>query len=156
MDKKIVIASVLLLLLVQGNSKSLIEILGFGHLLEGMAKMTPVRDYLGEKSIIYSLDPNIHTFLRMFNSRTEFCDYKCQSFFNLPCFFLFSCNIQIRNLILLFFFPIFIIILTGVCCGKGIWTIPCWLKYLAIFTGITFLIWAVKKCAGSGKIRERK
>ena len=102
------------------------------------------------------LDPSIFTFLRQFKTRTDFCNYKCVSFFNLPCFILFDCNIQIRNFILIFLIPLFMLALTGACCGRGIWTFKCWFKYLAVFTGIAFLIWLIKKCAKGNKIRERK
>jgi hypothetical protein len=85
----------------------------------------------------------------MYKTRTDFCEYKCPNFFNLPCFILFGCNIQIRNFILAFFVPIFILSLTGLCCGKGIWTFSCWMEYLALFLGARAIIWVVKKCAGA-------
>ena len=145
------------LIICQANAaETFVELLGMGHLLEGMGKMSPTVNYMGEASTAYMLDPSIDNFLRQFNTRTEFCDYKCNGFFNLPCFMLFGCNIHLRNFLLAFLLPIVVIAITGLCCGKGIWTFPCWLRYLAVFTGVAFLIWAVKKCAGGQKIRERK
>jgi hypothetical protein len=44
----------------------------------------------------------------------------------------------------------------GVCCGKSIWTFTCWFRYIAIFTGISFIIWAVTKIVEGGGIRARK
>ena len=70
MKQKILFISLVLALLLTGNCSSLIEVLGMGDLLEGMAKMTPAKGFMGEKTIVYTLNPNIHTFLALFNSRT--------------------------------------------------------------------------------------
>ena len=146
MIKKIVL---LWVLVVCSFSYTFVELFGMEELLAGMAKMTPTKDYLGQKTITYMLDPNIHSFLRQFNNRTEFCEYKCRGFFDLPCFLLFGCNIQIRNFFLLFFTPIVILLITSLCCGRGIWTFRCWVKYLMIFSGISLIMWVIRKCVGS-------
>jgi hypothetical protein len=43
--------------------------------------------------------------------------------------------------------------MAGIFFGKGFWTFTCWFRYLAIFTGISFLIWAIKKIIEGGSIR---
>lgn len=133
---------------------TLVELFGLTSLLSDLAKLSPTVNSTGEASSAYMLDPSIHTFLKMYKTRTEFCDYKCTSFFNLPCFILFGCNIQIRNFVLAFSVPIFALALTGLCCGKGIWTFSCWLKYLALITGVRAMIWAIKTCAGDNQEKE--
>ena len=52
------------------SASNIAELFGMEDLLEGLAKMSPTVNYLGETSTAYILDPNIYTFLRRFNNRT--------------------------------------------------------------------------------------
>lgn len=149
-----VIFCVLLIAVVKAGS--FIEMIGMGDLLQGLAVKSWGQDPFGQYTTAYMLDPTINAFLLQFNTRTDFCDYKCTNIFNLPCFILFGCNIQIRNFVLMFLFPFVMLTLGGLCCGKGLWTFNCWLRYLAIFTGISFVIWAMKKISLGGSTRKRK
>jgi hypothetical protein len=133
------------------NAVNFVELMGLTNLLQDLAKLSSTVNQTNEASSLYMLDPSITTFLKQYKTRTEFCDYKCANFFDLPCFILFDCNIHIRNFIIIFFFPIFALSLTGLCCGKGIWTFSCWFHYLALFSGVKFIIWAIKKCVGDAK-----
>ena len=140
----------LTLLLVTSHTASLASILGMGDLLTGLAIKALSRDQYNNPSTAYMLDPNINVFLTLFRTRTELCDYKCKSIFNFPCFLLFACNIHIRNFILMFVLPLFMVLLTGICCGKGLWSFGCWFRYLRVFLGINFIIWVISKCKSAG------
>jgi len=111
-----------------------------------LGKASPIVNNDGSTSLAYTLDPSIFNFLKNFANRTEFCNYKCPNFYSLPCFLLFGCNIHLRNFILIILIPLLFLIFVGLCCGKGIWTFRCWARYIALFTGIVFWIWLVKKC----------
>jgi hypothetical protein len=128
------------------NSTTLISLLGMDHLLDGLAIKSPSTDPFGDPSIAYMLDPNINVFLMQFRNRTELCDYKCVSIYNLPCFLLFGCNIQIRNFILIFILPFIMLLAICICCAKRFWTFKCWLKYVAVFSGFNFFTWVVSRC----------
>ena len=47
---------------------------------------------------------------------------------------------------LVFAVPVFLLAFTGLCCGKGIWTFGCWMRYLAVFSGVRLVLWVVGKC----------
>lgn len=152
-------AVVLLLFLVALSAqqqKALIELLGMGDLLKGLAVIRQSKDPFGEPSIAYLLDPRVNVFLRQFTTRTSFCDYKCPSFFNVPCFLLFGCNIQLRNFFLLFFVPIVTVVISGACCGRRVWRFGCWMRYLGVFTGIILLIWFCKRISKAAAVRKRR
>lgn len=128
-----------------------------GDLIKGLSIKVQAYDQFKNPTTAYMLDPNLNVFLTQFRSRTEFCDYKCnKSLFNVPCFLLFGCNIQIRNFILMFLLPFFILILTVVCCGKRLWSVSCWWRYAKIFLGIHFVGWLFSKCKSAGAERLRK
>ena len=126
-----------------------------GDLLKDLGKAKPVTYFNGEKSMAYVLDPTIYNFLKQFRNRTEFCDYKCQTFYNFPCFIVFGCNIQIRNFFLLIIFPLVMLVMVGICCGRGLWTFSCWFRYLVVVSGISLFIWVVRRCVEGQKNREK-
>lgn len=155
---KLKLSIIIAILVINIKALTFVEMFGMGDLLQDLAKLkvSNIEGADQKAATAYMLDPTIYNFLKQFTTRSEFCDYKCVSFFNLPCFILFDCNIQIRNFILIFLAPLIIVALAGICCGRGIWTFKCWMKYIAVFTGIGLLIWAIKKCSEGSSVRERK
>ena len=148
--------TILFSILTFANTQSLIQLLGFPHLLQGLTQTKTAKDPYGDPSTAYLIDPNIQVFIARFETRTEFCDYKCGTFYHLPCFLLFSCNIQLRDLFLLVLLPLFMFFLTIICCRKRMWSVPCWIRYVAIFSGAALLIWVVRRIMKGGEVRKRR
>jgi hypothetical protein len=128
---------------------------GMDSVLQNLAILNPKENPYNKPTTNYMLNPNINTFLKQFRTLTDFCDYKCGSLFNFPCFVLFNCSIQIRNFVSLLLLPFIILSLAALCCSRGIWTFGCWFKYIFLFTGIKLIIWGINKCANGGSLGDR-
>ena len=126
------------------------------HLLDDLGRASPVSQPGLGSSIAYTVDPDIFAFLQNFKSRTEFCDYKCPDVYNLPCFIIFECNIHIRNFVILIALPVWFLAMLGLCCGRGIWTFKCWLKYLMLFSGIVLFVWLIDMCIKGRRKNKRR
>lgn len=104
----------------------------------------------------YLFDSSIYIFLGTFENRDKFCDYRCPGWWDFPCHMLYECNLYLRNILIFIILPLLITILIVVCCSRDKWTLPCWIRYLGVFTGAALVFWIVKKIKKIHKKRMRE
>lgn len=141
------------LMLLSCSCFKMIEVLGATSRIYPLVKLNKTIpdakfDYLKTKE--YRNRTTIKNYLALYDSRIAFCDDHCYHMFDFTCFIIFNCKTHIRNVLLIFIVPLAFIAITGMCCGRGVWTVPCWFRYLTSFLGIYIFIWAFKQCVKGG------
>lgn len=139
---------VLCLALIVSSTHSLMplyKVLRLSSYLMDLVKINVTGPFYGPNTTLFRKDPNLLTYLYQFDNRTHYCNHKCPRIWEIQCFALFGCNIQTRNFLLIFVAPLLLLVITGSCCGKGVWTIPCWCRYLFYFSGLGVLVWGIGK-----------
>jgi hypothetical protein len=126
-------------------SANFVDFIGLTYLYEGMGTVSQTTLTNGSTSPTYQITDSNYKFLKNFQTLTDFCDYKCENFYNIPCFFVLDCNIQMRNFVLIILVPLLSLIILAWFCKKGWWNLGCWWYYFSILSGITFLIWVYRK-----------